>query len=87
MTARLTGSPYMFSRRLGPLLREVRARRLRHSLAPRTRSCPSTWPGNTREGAAGAARLEVVPAAGTSWNTERPGAISERIVRFALLAG
>jgi pimeloyl-ACP methyl ester carboxylesterase len=82
MTARLSWKPYMFSRRLAPLLREVRTPALvlhgaEDAIVPVdvARQYAEALPN---------ARLEVVPNGGHLVEYEDPGAISERIARFAL---
>ena len=82
MTARLTWKPYMFSRRLAPLLREVRTPALilhgaEDAIVPVdvARQYAEALPN---------ARLDVVPNSGHLVEYEDPGAISERIARFAL---
>jgi pimeloyl-ACP methyl ester carboxylesterase len=82
MTARLTWKPYMFSRRLAPLLREVRTPALvlhgaEDAIVPVdvARQYAEALPN---------ARLDVVPNGGHLVEYEDPRAISERIVRFAL---
>jgi len=82
MTSRLTWKPYMFSRRLGPLLREVRTPALiihgaEDAIVPVdvARQYAEALPD---------ARLEVVPGGGHLVEYEDPGAIGERIARFAL---
>jgi pimeloyl-ACP methyl ester carboxylesterase len=82
MTARLTWKPYMFSRRLAPLLREVRTPALilhgaEDAIVPVdvARQYAEALPN---------ARLDVVPNRGHLVEYEDPGAISERIVKFAL---
>jgi pimeloyl-ACP methyl ester carboxylesterase len=82
MTARLTWKPYMFSRRLAPLLREVRIPVLvlhgaEDAIVPVdvARQYAEALPN---------ARLDLVPDGGHLVEYEDPGAISERIARFAL---
>ena len=82
MTARLSWKPYMFSRRLAPLLREVRIPALiihgaEDAIVPVdvARQYAEALPN---------ARLDVVPNSGHLVEYENPGAISERIARFAL---
>ena len=82
MTARLTWKPYMFSRRLAPLLREVRTPTLIvHGAGD------AIVPLDVAEQYAAAlpnATLEVVPDGGHLVECEDPRAISERIAAFAL---
>jgi len=82
MTARLTWKPYMFSRRLAPLLREVRTPALiihgaEDAIVPVdvARQYAEALPN---------ARLEVVPNRGHLMEYEDSAAIGERIARFAL---
>lgn len=82
MTARLSWKPYMFNRRLAPLLREVRIPALiihgaEDAIVPVdvARQYAEALPN---------ARLDVVPNSGHLVEYEDPGAISERIARFAL---
>ena len=82
MTARLTWKPYMFSRRLAPLLREVRTPTLvlhgaEDAIVPVdvARQYAEALPN---------ARLEVMPNGGHLVEYEDPGAIGERIATFAL---
>ena len=82
MTARLSWKPYMFNRRLAPLLREVRIPALiihgaEDAIVPVdvARQYAEALPN---------ARLDVVPNSGHLVEYENPGAISERIARFAL---
>ena len=82
MTARLTWKPYMFNRRLAPLLREVRTPALilhgaEDAIVPVdvARQYAEALPN---------ARLDVVPNGGHLVEYEDPGPISERIARFAL---
>ena len=81
MTARLTWKPYMFSRRLAPLLREVRTPALiihgaEDAIVPVdvARQYAEALPN---------ARLDVVPDGGHLVEYEDPEAIGERIARFA----
>jgi len=82
MTARLTWKPYMFSRRLAPLLREVRIPALiihgaEDAIVPVdvARQYAEALPN---------ARLDVVPDGGHLMEYEDPAAISERIAGFVL---
>jgi len=83
MTARLTWKPYMFSRRLAPLLREVTTPTLVLHGAEDTivpidvaRQYAEALPN---------ARLEVAPNVGHLMEYEDPAGISERIAAFALV--
>ena len=82
MTARLTWKPYMFSRRLAPLLREVRTPALvlhgaDDAIVPVdvARQYAEALPN---------ARLEIVPDAGHLLEYENPDAIASCIAAFAL---
>jgi len=82
MTARLTWKPYMFSRRLAPLLREVRAPALvlhgaQDAVVPVdvARQYAEALPN---------ARLELVPNGGHLVEYEDPVGIADRIAAFAL---
>ena len=82
MTARLTWKPYMFSRRLAPLLREVRTPALvLHGAADAivpldvARQYAESLPNAT---------LEVVSSAGHLMEYEDPAGIARRIAAFAL---
>ena len=82
MTARLTWKPYMFSRRLAPLLREVRTPTLvlhgaEDAIVPVdvARQYAEALPN---------ARLDVVPNGGHLLEYEDPRDISARIASFAL---
>jgi pimeloyl-ACP methyl ester carboxylesterase len=82
MTARLTWKPYMFSRRLAPLLREVRTPTLvlhgaEDAIVPVdvARQYAEVLPN---------AKLEVLPDRGHLIEHESPDALSERIAAFAL---
>lgn len=82
MTARLTWKPYMFSRRLGPLLREVRTPTLILHGAD-----DAIVPVDVAVQYADAlpnATLEIVPRGGHLVEYEDPGAIAARIHAFAL---
>jgi len=82
MTARLTWKPYMFSRRLAPLLREVRTPTLvlhgaEDAIVPVdvARQYAEALPDTT---------LEIVPNGGHLLEYEDPTAIADRIAAFAL---
>jgi pimeloyl-ACP methyl ester carboxylesterase len=82
MTARLTWKPYMFSRRLAPLLREVRTPTLilhgaEDAIVPVdiAKQYAEALPN---------ARLDVISGGGHLLEYEDPGAIAKRIVTFAL---
>ena len=82
MTARLTWKPYMFSRRLAPLLREVQTPTLILHGAE-----DAIVPVDVAKQYAQAlpnARLELVSGAGHLVEYEDPGAIAARIATFAL---
>jgi len=82
MTARISWKPYMFNRRLAPLLREVLAPTLiLHGAGD------AIVPIDVAQQYAEAlpnATLEVVPHAGHLVEYEDPGAIAQRIAAFAL---
>jgi pimeloyl-ACP methyl ester carboxylesterase len=82
MTARLTWKPYMFSRRLAPLLREVKTPTLvlhgaEDAIVPVdvAQQYAETLPNST---------LEVLPQCAHLIEHENPDALSERIAAFAL---
>jgi len=82
MTARLCWKPYMFNRRLAPLLREVQTPTLilhgaEDAIVPTdvARQYAEALPN---------ARLELVPGAGHLLEYEDPAAIAARIATFAL---
>jgi pimeloyl-ACP methyl ester carboxylesterase len=82
MTARLTWKPYMFSRRLAPLLREVKTPTLvlhgaEDAIVPVdvAKQYAETLPNAT---------LEVLPQCAHLIEHETPDALSERIATFAL---
>jgi pimeloyl-ACP methyl ester carboxylesterase len=82
MTARLTWKPYMFSRRLAPLLREVLTPALilhggQDAIVPLdvAKQYAAALPNAT---------LEIIPKGGHLVEYEEPGAISKRIAAFAL---
>jgi pimeloyl-ACP methyl ester carboxylesterase len=82
MTARLTWKPYMFSRRLAPLLREVRTPTLILHGAE-----DAIVPVDVAQQYAQAlpnAMLEVVPGGGHLVEHEDPAAVADRIATFAL---
>jgi pimeloyl-ACP methyl ester carboxylesterase len=82
MTARLTWKPYMFSRRLAPLLREVRTPTLVLHGAE-----DAVVPVDVARQYAGAlpnATLEILPDGSHLIEYENPDAIAARIAAFAL---
>jgi pimeloyl-ACP methyl ester carboxylesterase len=82
MTARVSWKPYMFSRRLGPLLREVRTPALILHGAD-----DAIVPVDVAKQYAEAlpnATLEIVPSGGHLVEYEDPGAIAARVHAFAL---
>jgi pimeloyl-ACP methyl ester carboxylesterase len=82
MTARLTWKPYMFSRHLAPLLREVLTPTL--ILHGAEDAIVPIDVGRQYAQALPNARLEVVPGGGHLVEYEDPGAIAARIATFAL---
>ena len=81
MTARVAWKPYMFSRRLAPLLREVRTPTL--ILHGEEDAIVPVDVATQYAQALPNARLEVVPSAGHLVEYEDPGAIAARIITFA----
>jgi pimeloyl-ACP methyl ester carboxylesterase len=82
MTARLTWKPYMFSRRLAPLLREVRTPAL--ILHGAEDAIVPIDVARQYEEALPNARLELVPDGGHLVEYEDPAAIAARIATFVL---